>query len=191
MVELLGLHSKSDNLYIVVIYRQPNDTHSGNKSGPTELKTALSRLKQNLDNLPTPTPNLVICGDFNLPHYNWSSNEPTQGASSEEKEMLHGLSDLCNEYFLKQNSNIPKHSARNTLDLLLTNNQYILSIASHACKLPEPSQTITSSKYSLPSKHVVKRAKVKPDFNSNLDKYNFFSNDINWKEMNSKIANNA
>ena len=68
VVELLGLHSKLDNLYIVVIYRQPNDTHSGNKSGPTELKTALSRLKQNLDNLPTPTPNLVICGNFNLPH---------------------------------------------------------------------------------------------------------------------------
>ena len=83
VVELLGLHLKSENLYIVVIYRQPNDTHSGNKSGPKELKTALSRLKQNLNNLLTPTPNLVICGDFNLSHYNWSSNEPTQGASSE------------------------------------------------------------------------------------------------------------
>jgi exonuclease III len=88
VIEILGLYSKADNIYIGVVYRQPDDPTGGNKSGSTELKSALSKLKQKLDKLPTPTPNLIICGDFNLSHCNWESGEPTSGATKDEKEML-------------------------------------------------------------------------------------------------------
>ncbi len=126
VIEMLGLYSRAENLYIVVVYRQPNDPTGGNKSGPVEFQSALSRLKSNLSKLPEPTPNVVICGDFNLPYCDWSANKLLPGATREEKEMFTDLNNLCDEHFLKQYIHCPTHIAGNTLDLLFSNNQHLV-----------------------------------------------------------------
>ena len=188
VIEILGLYSKADNIYIGVVYRQPNDPTGGNKSGLAEFKSALSKLKQKLDELPTPTPNIIICGDFNLPHCNWESGEPTSGATKDEKEMLSTLKDLSEEFFLKQHITSPTHIAGNTLDLLLTNSHHLLhsyiclemlrSVSDHHII-----EAYTQFKANNPDDE------EKPEFVSQLDKYNFFSNDIKWDAINSEFAN--
>ena len=68
VVEILGLYSRVKNLYIGVIYRQPDDRAGGYRSTEKEFYTALSKLGVSLANLSKPSPNIIICGDFNIRH---------------------------------------------------------------------------------------------------------------------------
>ena len=44
VIEVLGLHVKSLNLVIIVVYRQPDDTIGGHRSTNREFKTALGEI---------------------------------------------------------------------------------------------------------------------------------------------------
>ena len=78
-----------------------------------------------------PTPNIIIAGDFNLPHAIWPEGSPNGGASKPEKQMLHLLKDFGNEFFLTQQINQPTHREGNILDLVFTN--YSEQIHSYRC----------------------------------------------------------
>ena len=69
-VQLLCLYSKSENLAIACLYRQPDDKVHGHPSTPTDLKVALNKLVNSLERI-TPSPDIILGGDFNLPHINW------------------------------------------------------------------------------------------------------------------------
>ena len=66
VIEALGLHVKSLNLVIIVIYRQPDDSVGGHRSTSREFKAALEEIRKTLNGLDSPTPDIVFCGDFNL-----------------------------------------------------------------------------------------------------------------------------
>ena len=46
VVEVLGLYSRHDNLFIAVVYRQPDDVVGGNRSTSSEFKAALDQLSK-------------------------------------------------------------------------------------------------------------------------------------------------
>ena len=75
-----------------------------------------------LKKLSTHTPNIILCGDFNLPHTKWPMGAPTTSASSNDKEMLKLLNKLSNDHFLMQHIAKSTHARGNTLDLVFTNN---------------------------------------------------------------------
>ena len=178
VVEVLGLHSPSENLFIAIMYRQPDDSKGGYTSKSKELKTALSKLAKVISDIPAPAPNIIFGGDFNLPHASWPEGIPTPGATKDEKEMLIDLNNFCDEHFLKQHITTPTHVAGNTLDLLFTNNDCLLH--SYACTKPLQS---TSDHYIIEGSTQFKVcpdtfSEAKPDFMSPFDKLNFHSSEV-------------
>ena len=125
VVELLGLYSHAKNVYIAVIYRQPDDRVGNNRSTEKEFLAAIKRLYSSLSGLPNPAPNVLLCGDFNIPHASWPDGSPSTGSSSMEKEILECVSDLSNNHFLTQHITTPTHVDGGTLDLLFCNNNSI------------------------------------------------------------------
>ncbi len=60
VIELLGLYSKSKNIFIAVIYRQPDDRIGGNRSTEKEFQVALNKLQSSFTRLPDPAPNIIF-----------------------------------------------------------------------------------------------------------------------------------
>ena len=122
VVEALGVHGKAENLVLIVLYRQPDDLIGRHRSTSAEFRQTLRELRSALNSLPSPTPDVIMCGDFNLPHVSWPGGTPCTGASREEKTMAQDLSELMEEHVLFQQ--IPKstHKRGNVLDLCFCNN---------------------------------------------------------------------
>ena len=91
---LLALYSKVHILYIATIYKQPDDRLGHHRSTDKEIQEAINKLKTSLSSLPTPSPNVIFYGDFNIPHSSWPQGSATSGASTFEKIMLETLSTL-------------------------------------------------------------------------------------------------
>ena len=187
VVELLALYSKVHNLYIAVIYRQPDDLVGNNRSTEKEFQAAIAKLTSSLTELPTPAPNVFLCGDFNIPHSSWPDCSPKSGATTQEKEILTKLSELRSEHFLTQHVTIPTHVAGGTLDLLFCNNDAII----HSYDTITPLQS-TSDHFVLEfNVHIHcndnSEEERKPERVSPLDNLNFHSNDINWEAVSEKL----
>ena len=132
-------------------------------------------------------PDILICGDFNLPHAEWKEGQIGNGASKDEKLMIEDLISLTNEFFLTQIIPEPTHKHGNKLDLCFTNNPMIL----HSCNVME---TILSdhkiieclTTYNTMSP---KREQSITQGNSDieLDKLNFFNEDTDWANLEKEL----
>ena len=68
---MLGrLYSKYIIVLLVVIYRQP-DIVGGNRSTHTEFRQVLVKLTEVLSTISCSMPEVLVCGDFNLPLAIW------------------------------------------------------------------------------------------------------------------------
>lgn len=189
VVEVLGVYSRSRELMIFAVYRQPDDIIGGNRSTATEFDEALSEIRQALSNHTVGMPDVLVTGDINLPHARWPEGLPGTGASKDEKEMLRNLMDLAGEFFLHQLINKPTHKRGNMLDLVFCNNADFLH--SH--------ETVESM---LSDHHIVECAtqyrineecKDKGDDNGNeqtrtFENLNFFSEEVNWAALEDSLS---
>ena len=126
VVEVLGLYSKTKYLLLLVLYWQPDDVISGHRSTHLEFKQAVNKLREALSLTASPTPDILFCGDFNLPHVTWVEGHAGVGAGRDEQIMIDDLLGLANEYFLTQLIQQPTHRQGNTLDLIFSNNPMII-----------------------------------------------------------------
>ena len=117
VIEFIGLSSKANNLLLLVMYRQPDDITGGNRSTETEFKQALGELENVLLSTQNPTPDILLCGDFNLPNANWTEGRAGPGAKKDEKTIIEDFITITNGYFLSQFIQKPTHKNGNTLDL--------------------------------------------------------------------------
>ena len=190
VIEVLGVHVKSLNLVIIVVYRQPDDQVGGHRSTHKEFKTALGEIKKCLESLPSPSPDVIMCGDFNMPHVNWPDATPTKKTTKEVKLMLEDLDELIAELFLLQYITKATHKDGNTLDLCFTNNAAL--IHSYQCDFTITSHhSIVQLKTSLKAKPTEETTFRKPNADdgpgSIFDSLNFFSDDANWFGLNQKF----
>ena len=126
VIEALGLHIKKKNLVVIIVYRQPDS--KGSRSTSSEFKEFTEEVDCFLRSLPEPTPDVIICGDFNLPKADWKTGSHFSGATVEEQKMIADWLELLNEHFLIQQITGATHRDGNTLDLLFVNNSdYIYS----------------------------------------------------------------
>ena len=167
---------------MIIVYRQPHDPEGKHRSGSKEFKNLLNELNAAISNLPSPTPDVLLCGDFNLPHAVWSNGTCSTGATRDEQCMVGDLYSLANEHFMMQVIDRPTHRSGNTLDLMFTNNaNYIYSYSSNITALSDHflvqcqvayadsdinNDTITSDK--------------EEDEELSFRDYNFFVEDIDW-----------
>ena len=187
VVELLGLYSKERNIYLAVIYRQPDDPAGGYRSTETEFKLALDQLQKSLSRLSTPAPNVIFCGDFNIRHASWPDGSSSEKSPSTQDKLLECLSKFTNEHFLSQYITTPTHVKGNVLDLVFTNNSYIV----HSYSTLKPLLS-TSDHYvvevNTPLVCDNGEEEEKPAYASPFDNLNFFSNDIEWDKISEEIT---
>ena len=182
VVEILGLYSSTENLFLAIVYRQPDDIAGGFRSTATQLKDALDNLQKSINELGDPAPNLLMCGDFNLPDILWNNlGEPEVNSNELSACML----DFMNSNFLQQHITSPTHKNENTLDLVFTNNANL--IHSYECRAPALASVSDHFVVECQTKLSVSThlEEEKPERVSPLDKLNFFSNDIDWNEVSS------
>ena len=118
VIEAIGLQLKSLNLLLVVLYRQPDDRERNCRSTSREFGHFLEELDENLVSQSPPAPDIVIMGDFNLPHGDWSGGESAQGATGDEGDMVRALNELTSSHFLVQQVECPTHKDGGMLDLI-------------------------------------------------------------------------
>ena len=118
-IQALCLFSEKENL-LCVVYRQPDDKAHGHPSTSYEFKKMIKDLRESVFQLEI-LPDIVICGDFNLPHIKWPEGDPLPKASKEERKMIELVNELCNDLCLSQLITSATHKDGNILDLVLCN----------------------------------------------------------------------
>ena len=187
-VQLMCLYSKSENLALLAIYRQPDDKYHGHPSTPTDFLTPINRVKTLLGSI-SPMPDIVFGGDFNLPNVIWPQGAPAPGCTPDERIMLNGLNEFCNDLFMSQHVLFPTHKDGNTLDLVFTNNANLI----HDC-VPVPvlqstshhSIVMVSTTYKV--KVLLEDEEQRPPL-TKFNALNFFHNDIDWNKLEEHINN--
>ena len=186
VIEALCLKIKSLNLVVCVLYRPPDDSSGGNRSTSDQFSQLLDRLSTVLESQSTTTPNILIAGDFNLPHTSWPTCEPKSGAAADEKRMIDFLSNFCSKHFLVQLVDLPTHRAGNTLDLIFINNPDLFPF-----QATEPSSPI-SSHYVVTSECMLSYSSEQPTYApqiaSGFETVNLFSEKTNWDVIKETLA---
>ena len=72
--------------------------------------------------LSEPTPDVIVCADFNLPQVDWKTGSHSSGATIEEQKIIANWMELANDHFLIQQITGATHRDGNTLDMLFVNN---------------------------------------------------------------------
>jgi hypothetical protein len=96
------IYIKSINLALAVIYRPPQTSEEDNKF--TEM---LAEIEIALNNMGNPSPNIILCGDFNFPFLKFNksgknTNIRWKPTSSEDGRQADSLFTLTNKFLLMQ-----------------------------------------------------------------------------------------
>lgn len=188
VVELLVLFSEVENVIIAVLYRPPDSRER--RSTSHVFGKALNLLTNTINKLCSnnTSPDIIIGGDFNLPHCNWKNGSIRAGVSNDELQMIKCLEDFSNEHFLSQHITSPTHIHGNTLDLVFTNNETLI----HTIECTNTVQSISHH-------NVIRMAtqykvgdieKVKKDAHNLLspfDELNFHDENIDWESINTSV----
>lgn len=184
VIEMLGVQIKDPNLLILVIYRQPDDRVGGHRSTSVQFSRALAALRRTLSSLPSPNPDVVLCGDLNLPHAIWPHAGIRSGATADERRMIEDLSRLTDEYFLNQVINKPTHRSGNTLDLVFVNNEAM--IHSYTCTPTQQSDHFFVECACLSSCTSNNQSRELPE-PEKLQSLNFHSESVDWETLQVKL----
>ena len=186
VIEILALYSKVLNLVICTLYRQPDDTVHGHPSNEPELKNALNKLKQSLLELGTPSPEIILGGDFNMPHTCWKSCTPLPGCPRKEKDMIITLNDFLNVFCLFQVVEEPTHKDGNLLDCVFVNNESIV----HSVAVNEVLQSISHHKITEISTPIGVRQKPASSNQTKKTGFfalNFFHSNVQWNDLSNEL----
>ena len=136
-VETVAIYSKAMDLHIACVYRQPDSL--ANRSDAKAFKQAMHKLHLVLSEIRQQ--NIIITGDFNLPHAYWGNGDVSvlPGSSKDEQEMIGVMENFMNNHFLNQHVSEPTHKDGNTLDLILSNNPEIM----YDMQITEPLRSTT------------------------------------------------
>ena len=144
-----------------------------------------------LRSLPEPTPDVIICGDFNLPKADWKMGCHTSGAPLEEQKMITDWMEFANEHFLIQQISGATHQDGNTLDLLFVNNsdyihnhQLLRTIQSDHFLVEFTTSYRTDNTETSEESEEETTSKEEATFKD----LNFFSEDINWECLEDDLA---
>ena len=188
VTEITGLYSKAKNLILIVVYRQPDSTVGKHRSTSKEFKQALSKLEEALSAY-SPTPNILLCGDFNLPNAKWPDGQAGEKATRDERIMMEDLMELTNEFFLSQVITNPTHRSGHTLDLLFSNNEALLHnieeivtvVSDHVIIECTTSQIIINEEDKLQNRL--------EDSEIGFHNLNFFSENTDWEGIENELKN--
>ena len=196
VIESLGILLPSLNLVLITTYRSPDvniqnkDGRVNHRSTQKQFRDYLAQLRKFLVSLPSPTPDIVMMGDFNLPHADWITGQCRSGATTDEKEMVSALYNLAIDHFLIQQYDCPTHRAGNTIDLLFSNSSNIIhSIEACPSSVSDHYLMTTSTMYNIPQS-INEEPDTNPDEEcKSFRSLNFFNETINWDALSKELDN--
>ena len=188
VIESLGIHITALNLILVVTYRSPDNSGQANNvkyhSTNKEFKSYLNDLNRFLSSLPTPTPDILMAGDYNLPHADWLTGECNPGACRDEQKMVKDLHELTLEHFLVQKCSFPTHIRGNMIDLLFTNNNdLIFDINTFPSPNSDHYLINFSAVYNKPFQSADDEETTLEDDIPGFNELNFFDEAIDWNNL--------
>ena len=92
--EALGVYSQKEDILIFAVYRQPDDSRNSHKSVHDEFKQMLNEIQATIRGIPGKSPDIIGCGDFNMPHVKWLDSVVHSSASTDEKTMFNALKSV-------------------------------------------------------------------------------------------------
>ena len=139
--------------------------------------------------LEQPIPDIIIGGDFNLPHVEWPACISTPNCFSEEKNMISLLNQFSQDFYLHQYIDSSTHKDGNTLDLIFTNNNDLI----HSHNIIESLQSITHhSLIEVATQYHPNQPTIqlhnKPRL-SEFDTFNYFHENVQWSDLNEAFSN--
>jgi len=189
VIDAIGVHIKTLNLFVYVVYRQPDDKVRNHRSTSTELARLLKKLHEQFKSHQSPQPDVILLGDINLPHADWLSGDCTSGASTDEQAMVKSLYDLTLEYFMVQQIDCPTNADGNTIDLVFTNNS---DLVHSFTSLPQITRSdhylIEISAVYKSSGHAEDDDVPKDTKETSFFNLNFFSEDVDWHKLNNELS---
>ena len=186
VIEAICLKIQALNLILCVVYRQPDDVVGGHRSTADQFGVFLQKLSEELSNLPAPTPNIVLGGDFNIPHAIWPSGTAAQGASPDQRKMLDQITELSSQHFLYQINMEATHRAGNTLDLLFTNcaDHFISQEVTPTAPISSHSLIKYSTLFQTSPNYREHNLRADP-----FDQVNLFDEKVNWQSIGDALQN--
>ena len=180
VVEALVVHSERENLMIVVLYRQPDSQNGPHPSTSYELSQALNKI-QSVINSVEGTPNIIMCGDFNIPTANWTDGQ----LSNTRNPTVSTMQSFQDENLLIQMVKEATHNAGNILDLIFTNNQQLFNeIACHKTTFSDHYIVDVSTHF---KSHFSNTQRGNRKFFNTFDALNFFSDNVNWEAIQAQL----
>ena len=186
VIESLGLKVTALNLVLVVTYRSPDA--SRHRSRNIDFVAYLAELNRMLRSLPSPTPDIVMVGDYNLPHADWMTGDCLPGASKDEQEMVKNLFNLTMDHLLTQQIDQPTHRSGNTLDLLFTNNHHLIhNITVLPTSTSDHHRINFTARYVTTNKVEENTAYSHEDEAASFNRLNFFDESVDWESLNREL----
>ena len=177
VVEWLAVYLEKKKMVLGCMYRPPS-------CNQIDFRSALENLEKTLDELGSPSPIVLLCGDLNLPIIKWVEHGNIEGGSETMKIQAEMLKRFMRRLFLEQMVHVNTRQ-NNILDLVLTNNQdYIQEISVRDTALSDhrlleigvqPFQTIANQN--------------RPNAVGNdLSRLNFRHKSVNWDQISAEYA---
>ena len=90
MAEWLSVYFEETKVVLVCIYRSPVCTQEN-------FEEALHEIEEDIESLGSPSPTIMLCGDFNMPSACWDSGSEGEGTGQTAT-----LVEFCDEFMMSQ-----------------------------------------------------------------------------------------
>jgi len=163
----------TDKLLIGCIYRSPNSTENNNLK-LTEGLRKMCEMKHS---------HLLLCGDFNLPEIDWSS----ETTNTSDNHIAYRFLESIRDCYLSQHVTQPTHhrgdQKANTLDLLFSNEEDMITDLTYGAPIGASHHSSLHFKFRC---YAEIRRNARPSFAFNKGNYEEMKNIISrldWKEL--------
>ena len=201
VIEAIAVSIERLNLCIIVVYRPPDNPGTAEKPTKLEHRSTIkqfrkfsTKLNEFLASLPSPSPDILLMGDFNLPSADWMSGECRTGATTDEQAIVSNLYRLAIDHFLTQQIEGPTHQAGNLLDLVFTNNpQLVHNFTATPTTLSDHYAVHINANYASVNQDTDSDEEDDDEGRAEDDEpklrdLNFHSEEVNWEAVSNAIA---
>ena len=135
MCSVVAVHLEEPNLIVFMVYRpSPNNSsiYCGDKLVRSFNDIVISNINKVIGEFQSPTPDIILTGDFNFPKAVWDAGIGTvQTDDPCNMKSLQHLIDLASRYNLLQTvtegTRVSRNGHRNILELVFTNNHELIT----------------------------------------------------------------
>ena len=172
-VEVIAVHLTSKDLVVINCYRPP-------QASQQNFISAINQVAKVVEDLPRPTPDVILCGDFNFPNIKWPEGTLLSGGTLDQQAQAKALLEVADKALLTQQIITPTR-LNNILDLYFTNNhESVNTYRTDKTILSDHNIVVINTTYKRNKCEKVEKTAPR---SSPFSEYNFFSEEIKWEEL--------